>query len=611
MRPAITIAQSKSRHTIPAYQALLAFWGRISLEVMLWPLASVAILAWQRYGHEVDTPLGLPWFRVSGLRSGGCEAMLMGRGECLLGWPEGGMVREFTITGMCVPGEHYMVDVSDRVVQMRLMVERGKYYCVNRPRQYGKTTTLAALETALCDDYSVASLDFQGLSQVGYTIEAAFVRVFCRRVLRTCREIPASVAKQMRVLAFDRGTEWVLDDLFDVISDWCSQSKKPVVLIIDEVDGVTNNQAFLDFLALLRQHYLQRQRYRSWPTFQSVVLAGVTDVRHLKAKIRPDDQISPNSPWNIAADFDVNMSFSEADVQGMLGEYEADHATGMDVVSVADEIIEWTGGYPFLVSCVCQIMDVRDLTWEREGVRRAVVLLLQDDDVSLFGSLTGQLERHPDLKERLRGVLMRGEEIDYSPYDEMQKKLRMYGFAKRQNGKLVVANRVFETLLCDYLLAEEKSGPMRSAAMLSRNRFVVDGRLEMRAVLEGFRRTWHEIFGPLRDGPRFDEFDGRKQFLLYLKPIINGTGNYYIEAQTRDQTRTDVIVDYAGIQYVVELKIWRGPRYNEESEEQLRGYLDHFGLSVGYMLSFNFNKKKEPGLKRVNVDGRVLWEETI
>jgi hypothetical protein len=62
---------------------------------------------------------------------------------------------------------------------------------------------------------------------------------------------------------------------------------------------------------------------------------------------------------------------------------------------------------------------------------------------------------------------------------------------------------------------------------------------------------------------------------------------------------------------VVELKIWRGPWYNEEGEEQLRGYLDHFGLSVGYMLSFNFNKNKEPGLKRVSVDGRVLWEETI
>ena len=37
-------------------------------------------------------------------------------------------------------------------------------------------------------------------------------------------------------------------------------------------------------------------------TFQSVILSGVTDVRHLKNKIRDDDRHKVNSPWNIAAD---------------------------------------------------------------------------------------------------------------------------------------------------------------------------------------------------------------------------------------------------------------------------------------------------------------------
>ena len=43
----------------------------------------------------------------------------------------------------------------------------------------------------------------------------------------------------------------------------------------------------------------------------------------------------------------------------------------------------------------------------------------------------------------------------------------------------------------------------------------------------------------------------------------------------------------------------------------MAGYLEHFGLSVGYMLSFNFNRSKEPGLKRVAVGDKVLWEETV
>ena len=121
--------------------------------------------------------------------------------------------------------------------------------------------------------------------------------------------------------------------------------------------------------------------------------------------------------------------------------------------------------------------------------------------------------------------------------------------------------------------------------------------------------SFPEEIGPLKD--RFKEKDGREQFLLYLKPIINGTGNYYIEAQTRDQTRTDVIVDYLGQQYIFEMKIWRGERYNAEGEKQILEYLDYWNLDTGYMLSFNFNKKKETGVKRVQIGGKVLFDGTV
>lgn len=54
---------------------------------------------------------------------------------------------------------------------------------------------------------------------------------------------------------------------------------------------------------------------------------------------------------------------------------------------------------------------------------------------------------------------------------------------------------------------------------------------------------------------KFVEANGRKFFLLYLKPIINGTGNYYIEAQTLDERRTDVVVDYLGEQFLIEIGV--------------------------------------------------------
>ena len=76
----------------------------------------------------------------------------------------------------------------------------------------------------------------------------------------------------------------------------------------------------LDFLGKLRSNYLKRQKNSKYKTFQSVILAGVTDVRYLKGKIRNENQHKVNSPWNIAADFDIDMSLSESVIKGMLDE---------------------------------------------------------------------------------------------------------------------------------------------------------------------------------------------------------------------------------------------------------------------------------------------------
>ena len=66
-----------------------------------------------------------------------------------------------------------------------------------------------------------------------------------------------------------------------------------------------------------------------------------------------------------------------------------------------------------------------------------------------------------------------------------------------------------------------------------------------------------------------------------------------------------------GRQYIIELKIWRGERYNAEGEKQIEEYLDYFGLSTGYMLSFNFNKKKQQGVHPVHVGGKIVYEGTL
>ena len=113
------------------------------------------------------------------------------------------------------------------------------------------------------------------------------------------------------------------------------------------------------------------------------------------------------------------------------------------------------------------------------------------------------------------------------------------------------------------------------------------GKLEK--ILEKFILHFNDIYGSQPD--KFKEEDGRKLFLLYLRPIINGTGNYYIEAQTRDQKRTDVIVDYLGKQYIIELKIWRGEEYNTEGEKQIAEYLNYYHLEKRLSAQFQLQQK--------------------
>ena len=70
-------------------------------------------------------------------------------------------------------------------------------------------------------------------------------------------------------------------------------------------------------------------------------------------------------------------------------------------------------------------------------------------------------------------------------------------------------------------------------------------------------------------------------------------------------------IHYFGKRDVIELKIWHGERNNRRGEQQIIDYLNRFGLTTGYMLSFNFSKEKETGVKRLQMGDKVLFEGTV
>ena len=532
------------------------------------------------------------------------------------------MNRKFNITGSCNRKKHYMVKLDERLKRIKEeYVDEESYFVINRGRQYGKTTTLRALADYLKDDYTVLSMDFQMMSTANFADEQTFVIKFVSYV-ETIFFDEKSLMKNIddmdyaSLISLKNQDDVSMDILFKKLSRICKTAKKPVVLMIDEVDSASNNQVFIDFLAQLRGYYLDRERH---PIFHAVILAGVYDIKNLKQKMRPDIEHQCNSPWNIATDFKIHMSFSADQIAAMLEEYEQDHQTGMCVAEIAEEIYRYTSGYPYLVSAICKYLDEEipeqdrfenpASVWTTEGIAEAVKILL-NANVPLFGSMMRHINEYPDLKKLLYAMLFQGERVTYNPDNRTIDLACMFGYVVNQHGIVRVANRIFETRLYNLFLSEEElESAMSKVAKQDQNQFIAEGKLDMEQVLRKFVEYFHDIYG--ENDEKFIEAYGRKFFLLYLKPIINGTGNYYIEAQTRDAKRTDIVVDYLGEQFVIELKIWRGNEYNERGERQLAEYIDYFRQEKGYMISFNFNKKKEIGVKELRVDGKIIMEAVV
>ena len=520
------------------------------------------------------------------------------------------MMKTFNTAGKCIPSMHYMVDISRQVDAAAKMVSRGYYFCINRGRQYGKTTTLAMLKKKLeGNGYAVFSLSFEGLGDEAFKSYESllFASLLLMNDCVAWGEVPTlSDASKQIIENIAQGQEKTINsiDYSRAISSMSQHDR--IVLLIDEVDAAGNHIEFIKFLGLLREMYLKRD---SRPTYQSVILAGVYDIKNLKLKLRPDDQHQYNSPWNIAMPFDADMSLPADGIAGMLNDYKADHHLCFDEQAVAQLIYDYTSGYPFLVSRLCQIIDEEEYSWDKEGVLKAVNKLLKENN-TLFDDMEKKVSQFPSLAEMLRAIIFGGKRVSFNYYDRDINIAAMFNFVKDRHGATVVFCRIFETWLYNLFISNDKGTSIYQQGETDKSQFVHDGYIDMRHLLERFCVHFNEIYRPGHDDA-FVENNGRQIFLTYLRPVINGVGNYYCEAQTRDLTRTDVVIDYLGKQYVVELKIWRGDAYNERGEQQLSEYLDYYHLDTGYMLSFCFNKNKQPGLHEVMVGEKKLYEVVV
>ena len=325
------------------------------------------------------------------------------------------MKKKFNVTGTCFPEMHYIADVSKKLEQVYKLVEDGEYFIINRPRQYGKTTTLQTITNYYkkSNSYLVFRISFEGTGDNMFKEEKTFSQGFLR------------VLSNYADYALPKLTKWLketstqvedIDSLSKALTVLNHKTKKKMILLIDEVDKSSNNQLFVSFLAMLRDKYLIRTEQK---TFHSIVLAGVHDVKSLKMKLRPNEESKLNSPWNIATDFKVDMNLYPDEIKPMLLDYMSETGVKMDIQAIAERLFYHTSGYPYLVSRLCKMMaeDIlptkNEKEWTVEDLDISARLLVKESN-SNFDSLTKNIEDNQDLYQQIYLVAIENARLTFN-----------------------------------------------------------------------------------------------------------------------------------------------------------------------------------------------------
>lgn len=493
-------------------------------------------------------------------------------------------MKKFNVNAICIPKLHYMVDVSSKINQIKELIDRGEYFTINKARQFGKTTTISQLSKVLEKDYIPIRISFEGLGDLTLKNETIFSKTFLELIMQKMKRYSVEL---FNIISDNIEKIETLFDVSKLITIICETSHKQIVLMIDEVDKCSGSKIFFDFLGVIRKKYIEQREDLDF-SFQSVILVSVVDIKNIKVDSYENSD-NLNSPWNIAEDFIIDMSFNENEIESMLIEYEIENKIKIDSLNLSKEIFKYSNGYPYLISRICKIIDERlNKNWTSETIENAVNLIVSEKS-TLMESVNKNLKNNSDLKELVTSLLIDGEKVFYNEDNDIIANALMYGLVRVDDEIVKIHNLIFEKRIYNYLISELRLKNIFSINVEEKNQFILsNSNLNIEKILIKFQEFMKDLYSKSRE--KFIEDHGRLIFLAFLKPILNGKGYYFIEVNTRSDKRLDLVITYNREIHIVELKIWHGKDYEDKGIKQLGEYLDYKNQNIGYLLSFCFNK---------------------
>ncbi len=487
------------------------------------------------------------------------------------------MPKFFNIAGPCIPEEHYLVPVLERLPQLSGLIATKQFFVIHAARQSGKTTLLKALARDLNGKATHVALycsleTVQGIPEAEKGIPA-----IARAILSSC-EIHALLRTiQMPAVDMTDFTNAVKRLLFTL----AQVAGKPLVVLFDEADCLSG-QTLISFLRQLRDGYVNRDMA---PFPVSVALVGMRNIRDYKAKVRPDsDTLGSASPFNIVAKALTLTNFTRPEIAALYGQHTAE--TGQRFEDAAlDRVLHWTCGQPWLVNalareCVEEFLK-NDFAQPVTGalIDQAAEVILRRRDTHI-DSLLERL-KEPRVRKIVEPVILGREEAFDLLSDDCRYVLDL-GILKQEQGVLLPANPIYAEVILRTLAYNTQQQMTR---MIPQAPWIDGDRLDMSGMLKAFQGFWRENSEIWLERYEYREAAPHIILQAFLQRVING-GGQLVREYALGRQRIDLLVCWQGSRYALELKMKNQYR-PEAAHAQLFGYLDRTGLTEGWLAVFD------------------------
>ena len=505
-------------------------------------------------------------------------------------------MRFFNTEGPVRADLHYCLPPLGRwdLDEILTLIERQKYFLLHAPRQTGKTTCLLALTEHLNHEgrYRALYVNIEGAQAARERVEAGMAAVVQAIANAAAWRLEDTQVESLarRVLAETAG----LGGVETFLRQWCAQSPRPLVLLLDEVDALIGD-TLISLLRQLRAGYPQRPSH--FP--QTIILCGVRDLRDYR--IHASSEASPitgGSAFNIKAKSLRLGDFTATETRTLLLEHTA--ATGQAFTPEAlDQVFHLTQGQPWLVNALAYQACFEDRAG-RDRTRPIGVEQIDRAKETLIVERVTHLDQLADKlrEERVRRViepLLAGTLMDAVPEDDRQYLVDLGLLRRAAGGQLVVANPIYREVLPRALA----SGPQDTLPMITPIWLRPDGSLNPDALLDAFLAFWRQHGQPLLKSAPYHEIAPHLVLMAFLHRVVNGDGTLEREYAI-GSGRMDLCLRYGVVTLGLELKVWRdgAPDPLTEGLEQLDGYLAGLGLDRGWLVLFDRRTGQPPIAER-------------